>query len=432
MRQRWFIVASATAVVGAVSTLPPTAANGAAPKPTPNPIVASPDADVLLDNTVETLHEQLTAVDPDLTSVIADHGNRQIVITTAGTGDPYIAPLTGNLPFPTELRVVPHSFAELMTEMRDAASRMDEMSAAGFKVRIVGIDTELGVLDVSLDDFTSEAQALARRTFGDDIHLIDTSAYPLDEPATGRNFDTSPWWGGDFTSDHTEAGSCSSSFAAHNPTSGYDNIFTAGHCLYGGKNIYNNSWGAGGAPLGGDALLGHVYYSYWGNAAHNNLDYAMIREPNLGSQAFVYHDWSGHSVTVHRVYTAQPGQTICADGAYEGEVCGYVSTRNYFACAGYGGRSSCSIIDIYDPDGFDMVGHGDSGGPAYRSLGGTSIPDDGDYVAAEGIIVALYNCSGCEHTCDHWGAGGRTCSHEAYIVDLNAVESDSGSNTRTY
>jgi hypothetical protein len=397
---------------------------GAAPAADKASTSVPTSADVRLDNAVQNLHDSLSATDPSLTAVIARHDTRSIEITTSSGQDAaaQAAALTAGLP--VTLKVVPHSFSELTARMDSVGPVIDQLTATGTRIRSYGIDMAEGKLDIELDDFSPAAQQAVRAALGD-VVLIDTSKDG--QPTAGdRANDSIPWWAGDFITDYSE--SCTSGFGTHNNSNGYDYIVAAGHCLFGGHDIYNGSNCYAGAPCGSNKLMGHVYTSYFGSSTNGYRDEAVIRVGNTQTQGASWRDTGTGYVFIKKSETAQPGQLLCISGAYSSQRCGYVSTANYLSCESYDGQKSCRLIEMNSYDGNVIAGNGDSGGPVYRSVSGSSIPNtNGQGVAADGMFVVFTNTS---LPCLRYPTN-RHCGTQVRFVDLPSVLSGRGLTIRT-
>ena len=380
--------------------------------------------DVLLDNAVQKLHDTLTQSDPYLTAVIARHSSRDIVITTSRASDPAARAAAATSGFPVTIKVVPHSFKELLAHIDHLGPSVNQLAAAGVPIRSYGIDMAQGKLDIELDNFSARSQNAARHALGD-VVLIDTSKEA--KPRAGdRAYDSIPWWAGDFITDYSE--SCTSGFGTHNNSNGYDYIVTAGHCLFGGHDISNGSDCYAGAPCGSNRLMGHVYTSYFGSSTNGYRDEAVVRVGNAQTQGASWRDTGTGYVFVKKSETAQPGQLLCISGAYSSQRCGYVSTANYLSCETYDGAKSCRLIQMNSYDGNVIAGNGDSGGPVYRSLSGSSIPNtNGQGVAADGMFVVFTISS---LPCLRYPSN-RSCGTQVRFVDLPSVLSGRGLTIRT-
>ncbi|MFB2597419.1 hypothetical protein ACEXQE_06475 [Herbiconiux sp. P17] len=242
-------------------------------------------------------------------------------------------------------------------------------------------------------------------------HIVVDSAPGEPRLLVSRADDNVQWYGGDFLNANRGAGtqrqfaSCTSGIPLKWPTTGNKYILTAGHCYVTSEQVYN---GIGNVAGGWSTnRVGAVTNRSW---SIGYPDAELIAAD--GSRAV----WTGSTVaptgtvTIDTLVNPWRGMPLCVDGAYEGEYCGMtVGDPDHTTHAG--GISIAHQATLTSSN-TQAVGDGDSGGPAYATIQGTTY----------GVGIISSTPDGF-HPCTIWSAqiSGRVCGSTAYVQNIGPV-----------
>lgn len=219
---------------------------------------------------------------------------------------------------------------------------------------------------------------------------------------SGRASDAVRWNGGDWL----EGGDCSSGIPVRNASGNYF-LLTAAHCFSVGRVIENYFWWGGNTYGNPSNVMGEIYVQSPAPVDAELLN--TCSSPRVWNSP--YYVGSPTQATFIGAGPLSVGSTFCVSGAYEGEHCGVSVTE---------------VTPNGDPvvwgvkSGIQVVGHGDSGGPAYQYCGGPSnsvcggSPGFGSVVKAVGVIAAFYPSGACTV----WAVSGRMCGSVVGIVPI--------------
>lgn len=236
---------------------------------------------------------------------------------------------------------------------------------------------------------------------------------PKDTKFSSRWSDSSPFKAGAAIQYSSVDGTlgCTSGFAAKRNSDGKKVIITARHCN--GSKFY--------VP-GSSALFGTT-----GATSSEKLDvrYLLPESGKTYGSTTYFRDWKSGEIRFRKNSGSDPtiDREVWASGAFSGH-----------------SRLKVVAVNTFDPDGWGpgfltrsvsgepTVGHGDSGGPVF------SYHSDKEYTP-RGMIdgVGFYFLGGTKKKvfwdqvpCSQGAQGGRTCSHIAFHINIDAIESALG------
>lgn len=303
--------------------------------------------------------------------------------------------------------------AEALDEQFNADAQ--ELIAEGFPLQSWGIGDGV-TYHVEVEASASRGEAAVSslqvglsEKYGPDIVVDSAPGDP--RLLSSRANDNVQWYGGDFlnanrgTATQRTFASCTSGFPLTWPATGNKYILTAGHCYVTGEQVYN---GIGNVAGGWSTnLVGGVTNRSW-NIGYPDAELIAAD----GSRAM----WTGSSaaptgtVTINTLVNPWRGMPLCVDGAYEGEFCGMtVGDPDHTVQAG--GNSIAHQATLTSSN-TQAVGDGDSGGPVYATIQGTTY----------GVGIISSTPDGF-YPCTNWSVqiGGRVCGPTVYIQNIGPV-----------
>ncbi|GIF08981.1 chymotrypsin family serine protease [Actinoplanes siamensis] len=216
---------------------------------------------------------------------------------------------------------------------------------------------------------------------------------PITPTATARGTDTPAYNAGGYMTD-SSGHVCSTGFSIRGSAQTYST--TARHCqsTYGPRELGGTRYGA--------------TYKYSTDGAARVLT-------SQGSALMFYGPWDSTSrATVKSFGDVSLGDLVCTNGGNSGTHCGGNSSQKVTDMVhtwndGYG---SVSTIEAKRIDGAIAVIQGDSGGPIYQNITGTTVKAVGMIQAAG---AALSNCG------DVRDGGGNVCSATVYFTGMRTI-----------
>lgn len=214
-------------------------------------------------------------------------------------------------------------------------------------------------------------------------------------PLSGRQYDTSPYWGG--AKYYTDHGGCTFGFAVTDHE-GYPGMLSAGHCGQPGEEITTTD---------GSKKIGRI----WSEWDHHDISLIWIYQ-SVAGRVYTGPADSSSSRSVMQASTNYTGNYVCTNGAASGEHC---SVKIYSVSP-----SHVVIKAKRTKGGGCAVAHGDSGGPVVsENVGaafGYGIISQGQNSVStcrgvNGAYVQGYNkviYKGLQFTLNHFGAKLRT------------------------
>lgn len=409
-RTRW-LVAATTAIL----VLPPAnPARAGDPSPSLSPAPASPPGvDQQLDNLSLEIRARL-AVSSVFTGMSVDHDTRVIDLYVTDPSDSDVLDTVASASFPIVLHTALASEHTLLVKTESLSPTIDELRDNGITVIRYGPDFHTGALEVVVLNLTQQSAIAVRRAVGYDVVVTNESDAALQGVPTGRSDDYSPWYGADFVTDSGRTGTCTTGFSVHS-TNGYDYNMTAGHCFRGGAVAQVGAADTShGEPYGTHTTMGTITAGNYGSSTNGYLDVEFAKLESGSNLPYVW----GPGSSLHPVrgtVQVSPGNTVCTDGAYDGERCGRVDSNGYLQCQVYvDGKKACSTIMVYSTDGLPINGGGDSGGPVYTST--AYPPPTNAYVSAAGIISGASSSTPCVVYKPY-----RTCYKVAIFTDISEI-----------
>jgi surface antigen len=225
--------------------------------------------------------------------------------------------------------------------------------------------------------------------------------------------DSPPWRGGDFIYDANT--DCSDSWPVTINHAPY--MLTAGHCDPDGV-----TWANGSVPpsIGSGVTLG---VGQQNALVSKQIDAQLIPVSSVKPAV-----WTGlyPNNTANGVAgAADPvvGASVCADGAYEGTVCGATISRVGWctSLSYYGGTTQgCNLASASRTDNTPVTGQGDSGGPVFAQTDTST----GGGVTALGLISGGGGTVPC--TANYAGFTSRICSNNVWFTAINPILSAYG------
>jgi hypothetical protein len=213
-----------------------------------------------------------------------------------------------------------------------------------------------GTSDATVSNYLTLAQEFLSKTFANSVYVEPTFS-PEMGPAASRSNDSSHWTGGDPI---TGPNGCTSGFGVTGNASGNTFVLTAGHCG-------NGSWYTSAGTFIGNTSPGGLHYL---DSAGN--DYQTILTASARGRVW-YSNTAYHPIIGYVIPAV--GAAITYDGANTGEVPGSTVTANN------------ATVDLYTDSGVyigyishqveagntvPVCQHGDSGGPMYQRISGSS------------------------------------------------------------
>jgi hypothetical protein len=216
--------------------------------------------------------------------------------------------------------------------------------------------------------------------------------------ASGRQDDTSPFWGGASIRDVDNQTVCSTGFRVHSGTTYY--MVTAWHCSDGGTDTFHTYPGTG-------TYVGAVVES-----AHST-DVELLGGAAYGLSVYTGAYGTSTATQISGAEEAVVGDTVCMEGSLSGAVCNNEVTA-VDQDVDYGG----AVGIIYDltlaenQGGTSAAGEGDSGGPVLMS------PSSSGEVTGmiQGLEPPFSACTGYD--------GGRDCSEQVYFATFSTIDSE--------
>lgn len=261
-----------------------------------------------------------------------------------------------------------------------------------------GSGLTLGVQAEQVSDEQRAGLARAAGLLVDEI-TINTGRSETKLYASRQN-DSSPWKGGIATI-HGGSSRRSSGFAVLSGSAG--RLLSARHCDPGADAPVTD--GAGQAIASGGSSVA-------GKASIDSLLIDPSASPATTPKVYTGGYSSSTTATVKSWYSNWPGDAVCAAGAARGTHCGTVYDDSDYANVG---GVSVNVIQVSAPSGSIMAGHGDSGGPVYKSVSGG--------VQARGIVLGPDEAYSETYSCGSvapWAAG-TSCSRYLNYVPISTI-----------
>jgi hypothetical protein len=257
-------------------------------------------------------------------------------------------------------------------------------------------------LGVQAEQVSDEQMAALARAAGLRVEeiTIRTGRSETKLYAASRQNDSSPWKGGIATI-HGGSSGCSSGFAVLSGSAG--RLLSARHCDPGANAAVTD--GAGQTIASGGSTVS-------GKASIDSLLIDPSASPATTPKVYTGGYSSTTTATVKNYASNWPGDAVCAAGAARGTHCGTVYDDSDSANVD---GVSVNVIQVSAPSGSIMAGHGDSGGPVYRTVSGG--------VQARGIVLGPDEDHSETYSCGSvapWAAG-TSCSRYLNYVPISTI-----------
>ncbi len=409
-RTRGLAVAVVYLIIMGVTDL----ARAGEPSPSLSPArSAAPDVDQQLDSFSLEFRAAVEASSV-FTGMSVNHAARSIDLYVTNATDASIRRAIATAHFPVVVHGTLESERTLLARTASISAVIDALRAKGVDVIRYGPDFTTGRVEVVVLGLTTKSAVAIRQAVGSEVILTNESNAEVRATPSGRSDDYSPWYGADFVTDNSRDGTCTTGFSVH-ATNGYDYNMTAGHCFPIGNIAQVGAANTlSGEPYGTHTPMGTITGGSYGSSTNGYLDVEFIKLVSGSNSPYV---WASNSTThpVRSTVRVSPGNTVCADGAYDGERCGRVDSTGYLQCQIYSdGKKACSTIQASSTDGLPLIGDGDSGGPVYTST--AYPPPTNAYISAAGMIDAGSIGVACVVYTPR-----RTCNKVLTFTDISAI-----------
>jgi hypothetical protein len=298
----------------------------------------------------------------------------------------------------------PNSLSYLLSLQMQVLSDTAQLKSKGIEVEQVYPDIQSGLLEVGVQSLTPADSEVLGTTFENpSISLFGVSSGETNALTATRNFDTSPWHGGDNVASTTEA--CTGGVPIKLGSTTY--MLEAGHCFAVGTSIYNlMNTGSGSGTLMGTGYSQDLSNMGTDTGVLNIRTSSSILTGPIGSP----------STTSLTNYTSDiVGQTVCNDGAYSGETCSIVNEVNVCVLQGAPRNGyACDLDHAADPSESSVVNEtGDSGAPMLMTVSGSveAVGTVSSSITAD-TVPCQYNTS------------GNTCYWDVYFTEMAATLSE--------
>jgi hypothetical protein len=211
-------------------------------------------------------------------------------------------------------------------------------------------------------------------------------------PADSRNFDGSPFWGGDLY--YTSTASCTSGFEWLDSSNRY--MISAGHCAVynggNGGNVYTALQDVG--SFGGWTWATGVGTTSWGGTYYGDLSYTTLYS-NVSNSPYIYRCGVNSSSLcngkVVAMWSRSPanGDRYCTGGTTSGEQCGWI-TNTVGGNWEYSNGEVCRHCS-WSYSSANKSQHGDSGGPVYTVDSNGNIYAKGIISGDSGLPFSVYS-----------------------------------------
>jgi hypothetical protein len=396
MRTR-FIVLAAVAV--AATATPTFAADGPAPEPSakifvdreiqPAPAPDDLSNDSPTEDVIPPVAERIFELGKNdgFVSQHTDYDSRSISVVWKGPVPAAVLEYADSRPY--DVRVIFTAGAKFSRGQGEAAREAllqdpiaRELGIISASVNADGSGLTLGSTLKDIDSADHSRAAAAAGLKFEDL-VFNTGRTPSDGYASRQN-DSSPWKGGGATR-HGSAG-CSSGYAVLSGSAG--RLLSARHCDPSANLAVKD---------GADQQIAPGGSSVSGKASVDSLLIDPTASPATTPKVYVGGYASSTQATVKNWYSNWPGDPVCASGAARGTHCGTIYDDNDTY---YIGGTYVGVIQVKAPSGSIMAGHGDSGGPVYKSVSGG--------VQARGIVLGPDTDHAETYSCGStapWAAG---------------------------
>jgi len=255
-----------------------------------------------------------------------------------------------------EILPVAHSFAAMEGLTMEIAHDESSWATQGISITSVGPDVESNLVSVTISPFSATNTALLQNAYGSNWVEIDpaTGTLPVRDYTIDRFADVEPYYGGDaiWFDNEPDGTLCTDGFGIENDDE--FSSFTAGHCN--GETVDTN--------IDSPREMGAIWF------------YEFVND-GLDFEAF-YCDCTGdvwaNSQNTHPVIGsvfAGVGDLVAMDGAASGEVPGNDVQQADYCQKFSDGITTCHLTRTYQA-GAVACQEGDSGGPVYQRISGTS------------------------------------------------------------
>lgn len=309
---------------------------------------------------------------------------------------------------PVRFHTVQYSRADLAAVQNTIGQDVASWKSQGVEIRLWGPNPLDDKVDVYVSELTPTSSDLLLQRYGAAmVKVLPAGPDEVIHNFASRQADVAPWNGGDFIYTGSGIPYCTSGPPVHSQGTGKDYLLTAGHCWDNGTPVYNGWHDPNGALHGSGTFMGTAKYSDYD--ANSNLDAAFV-EVLSGASTLDWRTSASSTAQVNVSPSLGGGASVCASGAYEGEVCGAQINAAFDGYCYFDGTFKvCGIVRAAKA-GIAVAGSGDSGGPIYRVT-----PSGGLDVA--GIVKG----GGDLFYCPNMTAGARYCSDTLYYTEIGLI-----------
>ena len=413
MRIRWLgvlavavLLTPTTAAFGQDdSTPPPEPVNRIEGQAAPGPLPAGLTEDSPAEDAIPPVAERLfeLGADTGFVSQHTDYEARAIAVVWQGEAPPAVQEYAQARPFGVTITLTSGAKYSRSQGDRARAHLLEDPIAreVGIVSASVNADGSGITLGITRERITDDALALLAQAAGlDERDITVNVGVPEVGGYASRQNDSSPWKGG-ITTIHVGSSYCSSGFAVLSGSAG--RLLGARHCDPGANAAVTD--GAGQTIASGGSSVS-------GLASVDSLLIDPSASPATTPKVYTGSYSSSTTATVKSWYSNWPGDPVCASGAARGTHCGSVYDDNDTY---YIGGTYVGVIQASAPSGSIMAGHGDSGGPVYKTVTGG--------VQARGIVLGpdpdyseTYSCGSVAP----WAAG-TSCSRYLNYVPISTI-----------
>jgi hypothetical protein len=310
---------------------------------------------------------------------------------------------------PMVFKLTPNTLETLNSMMEQLEQDWASIRAGGTNLVEFGPNVELGKLNIGVENLTTAKANEFGPMFGAgnvNVHSVSAADHVGDRLDSNRNNDNAPFYGGDAISDSGKSiGACTSGWGIK--ISGAPRVLTAGHCYPMDTNIINLKWNTDGTFTGSGTAMGSVTHRGLVHSLDSEVFTGCNGSGTCGGTGAI---WTGvlgsPTVTsVSGVGSWAQGDSVCASGAYGGEICGFTVASDVNYCNTIAGYYFCHLTRATG-NVANLPMPGDSGAPTYRKSGG--------YAQAVGTIT-----------------GDNTINGNVWFTGINAELSEFGASLIT-